>query len=50
MQITILNYKNWHIKMISLINKSSKILFYIIINRIIYSLIIRLYESHNLTL
>ena len=44
MQINILNSKNWYIKIKSLINQYNRILFYIMINKIIYNLMIRLYK------
>ena len=42
MQINILNYKNWHTNIKSLINQLNRILFIIIINKIIYNFMIRL--------
>ena len=44
MQINILNNKNWYIKVINSISKLNRILFYIITNKIIYNLVIKLYE------
>ena len=42
MRINILDNKNRYIKVISLMNKFNKTLFYIIINKIIYNLILKL--------
>ena len=44
MQNDILNNKDWFIKLISLIDRFNKILFYIIINKIIYNLMTKSYD------